>query len=245
MADDEQTPKQLPKITWHEPVQPDGYFEVSIPISWRDFKSSADAGSVAAAILNIVNAVKTEFENRGEPEREVKTAEPEKMKDEAEQKRTAAIKKLIKDEPSAVAEKRKEYGEDVLDDEAAAAIIHSERSKPPEKPADIPKTAEQKAAAASDYTPPELADADYGKTMRFYKSEFGWSFYLDKDKEEAIPTVFDWLISIPIKMRHRKKDTKYPVISHNAKFIMCNSYEKDFITTALEDKGLDTTIKED
>lgn len=245
MTDDEQTPKQLPKIVWHEPVQPNGYFEVNVPISWKDFKSATDVKKVAVAIINIVGAIRTEFEMRGEPKTEVKTAEPEKTKDEAEQKREAAIKKLIKEESSAVAEKRKEYGEDVLSDEAAAAVIYSERSKPPEKPADIPKTAEQKAAASSDYTPPELADADYGKTMRFYKSEFGWSFYLDKGKEEAIPTVFDWLISIPIEIRHRKKDTKYPVISHNAKFIMCNSYEKEFITTALTEKGLDTTIKED
>ena len=260
MTDDEQTPKQLPKIIWHEPVQPNGYFEVNVPISWKDFKSSADVKKVAVAIINIVGAIKTEFEMRGEPEIAVKTAEPERPKvkvktiepeepkaeiDEAEQKRTAAIKRLIKEEPHAVAEKRKEYGEEVLSDEAAAAVIYSERSKPPEKPADIPKTAEQKTAAASDYTPPELADADYGETVRFYKSEFGWSFYLDKDKEEAIPIIFDWLISIPIEMRHRKKETKYPVISHNAKFIMCNSYEKDFITTALEDKGLSTKVKED
>lgn len=256
MADEKGKPNKLPEILWHEPVKQHGYFEVKVPISLDNFKSSADVKNVAVAILNIVGAVKTEFENRGEPERavkiapkiEVKTAEPKKPKaeiDEAEQKRTAAIKRLIKEEPSAVAEKRKEYGEDVLSDKAAAAVIYSERSKPPEKPADIPKTAKQKAAAASDYTPPELVDADYGKTVRFYKSEFGWSFYLDKDKEGEIPTVFDWLISIPIEARHRKKDTKYPVISHNGKFIMCNSYEKEFIIAALTDKGLTTTIKED
>lgn len=254
MADEKEKSSKLPEILWHEPVQPNGYFEVSVPISWSDFKSSSDVRSVAVAIINIVGAIKTEFEMRGEPEiavktAEPKTAEPEKTEAEAEEeekdRRTAAIKKLIEEEPHAVAEKRKEYGEDVLSDKAAAAVIYSERSKPPQKPADIPKTAEQKAAAASDYTPPDLADADYGKTLRIYKSEYGWSAYLDKGKEEAIPTIFDWLISIPIEMRHRRKETKYPVISHNGKFIICNSYEKEFITTALENKSLKTTIKED
>ena len=250
-----------PSILWHEPTKPDGYFEIDVPISWREFESTADVKKLANAILNIVGAIKTEFEMRGEPEREVKTAEPKKTKakvktvepekteaeaeEEEKEKRTAAIKKIIEEEPSAIAEKRKEYGEDVLNKTQAAAVIYAERSKPPEKPANIPKTAEQKAAAASDYTPPELVDADYGKTVRFYRSEFGWSFYLDKGKEGEIPTVFDWLISIPIEARHRRKDTKYPVISHNNKFIICNSYEKEFITTALEDKGLKTTIKED
>lgn len=258
MADE---PDQLPNILWREPVKPNGYFEVSVPISWADFKSSTDVRNVAVAILNIVGAVKTEFEMRGEPEREVKTAEPEKTEakvkteeptkteaeaeEEEKEKRTAAIKKIIEEEPSAIAEKRKEYGKDVLNKTQAAAVIYAERSKPPEKPADIPKTAEQKAAAASDYTPPELVDADYGKTLRIYKSEYGWSAYLDKGKEEAIPIIFDWLISIPIEMRHRRKETKYPVISHNDKFIICNSYEKEFIIAALTDKGLETTIKED
>ena len=249
-------PAQLPEIVWHEPTKTNGWFEVKVPITWEDFMGIEKVKAVSIATLNIVDAIRGECKIRLESmevekaqyETEVKT----KQKEEADAKklkdRTAAITKIIKDEPDLVMAKRNELGVDVLDDKAAAAVIYQERQDPPKKPKDLPKSAAAKKAAvkaAADYTPDELPEGDFGETVRFYKSDYGWSAYLDGTVwEEKIPVLFDWLVSIPKEIRHRT-GTKYPCISHSGKFLMVNDFEKDFITTAVEAKGLEVEIKED
>jgi len=131
-------PAQLPEIVFHEPIDDTGrWFEVRVPISWKDFTGLDKVKTMSTAIRNIVDAVRQEIDSRldeqiEEPKIEVKTKEKAKPKDrpnaEALKVRTAAIKKIIKEEPELVLAKRKEFGMDVLDDKGAAAVIHQDDS---------------------------------------------------------------------------------------------------------------------
>jgi len=60
-----------------------------------------------------------------------------------------------------------------------------------------------------------------------------------------IPTLFEWLVAIPMDVRHRQSSGKYPCISHSGRFIMVNDYEKGFITTAAESNDIEVVTKED
>jgi hypothetical protein len=247
-------PSQLPEITWREPTKQYGYFDVKVPIAWKDFMGVEKVKSIATATLNIVDAIKAEYADRAQAEKQADIEARAEAKAKADAKKQeekgAAIQKIIEDEPDLVMAKRKELGVDVINDEAAAAIIHQERQAPPKKPADPPKSAATKSAPSEPvdtggYEPAPLPDGDFGETVRFYKGDYGWSAYLDKGKEDdMIPILFDWLVAIPMENRHRR-GTKYPCISHSGKYLMVNDFEKAFITTAAEAKGMKISIKED
>lgn len=247
-------PTQLPEMVWHEPTKQWGFFEIRVPIAWKDFIGVDRVKVLTAATLNIVDAIKEEWEQRLTDQKVVKAEVREtakaKVAAQREVDKKASIQLIIDKEPDLVKAKRNELGVDIISDETAATIIYQERQAPPEKPKDLPKSASKKTTPSKPvdtdgYDPPPLPEGDFGETVRFYKSEYGWSAYLDGSVwEDMIPVLFDWLVSIPKEMRHRT-GTKYPCISESGKFLMVNDYEKTFITTAAEGKGLEITIKED
>jgi hypothetical protein len=247
MSKKTETPSQLPEITVREPTKQYGYFEVKVPISWKDFTSTDKVKTLAQATWNIVDAVKDEYKSRALRQKAAEAEARVKAREEAEaekaDRKKAEIQKILDDEPDAVLAKRKEIGDGWGSAEAAAAIIWQERQAPPKKPDNIPKTAAQ--AAASDYSADDLPESITGTNIRFYKSEYGWSMYVDREKEDPmIQVIFDWLIAIPMEMRHRR-GTKYPAISRSGRYIMCNEYEKTFITDAAKARGLEVIVKED
>jgi len=243
----EETPAQLPEIILRVPTEQYGYAEIRVPIAWKDFMGTDSVKAIAVAVLNISDAIKEEVMARKSVKQ---AADAEKRKEQQKvavaDKKAAqeeAIAAIIKTEGELVLAKRKEIGIDVINDEAAAAIILRERQGPTKKAVSLAKTAAQKTSApAASVDVGALPDADYGDTMRFFQSEYGWSMYLAKDKEGAISTVFDWLIAIPMENRHRRS-TKYPCISQSGKYIMCNNYEKEFLTAAGKSRGMTITEK--
>ena len=244
-------PEQLPEIIYRVPTEQYGYGEIHVPIRWEDFTGTESVKKVAAAILNIADAIREEAERRAKKRKQAEAEERAQAREEAIEKereeRVETIDKFIKDNPDAVAAKRKELGEEVVNDKAAAMILIKEaemKATPPKKPHFKAKT---KAASASvDVSDaPSMGDSD--KTVRFYKGEYGWSFYPyrgDEADTDDVARIFDWLIEIPMEMRHRRTK-RYPAISKNGKYIMCNEYEKDFLTQAAAHQGCTVEVKED
>jgi len=243
----EEPPAQLPEIILRVPTEQYGYAEVRVPIAWKDFMGTANVKAIAVAVLNISDAIREEVDSRKSARQAVHTEKAKEQREKVEAEKTvakdAAIQKIIDEEPDAIIEKRKALGLPIeeMTDKSTATILYNERQGPPKKPASPPKTAAQKAASApaSSYDSAPLPDADYGNKVRFYEGEYGWSAYLDKDKEAAIPTVFEWLIAIPMEIRHRRS-SKYPCISQSGKYIMCNNFEKTLLTAAVEARGMET-----
>lgn len=250
MAEKKTTPKQLPIMVIHYPAPVDyGFVELRIPILWSDFTSTESLEPLAQAAMNISEATVKEWNTREQKKQDARAELKEKAKAEADAKleeiKKAAVQKIIDDEPDAVMAKRNELGVELFDDEKAAAVIYNERNKatkptaPKSRPMEGGPSKKKSVSVSEDY---EFPEGDYGESCRFFESEFGWNVYLARGSEDQISTVFEWLISIPKEIRHRR-DSKYPMISKNGKYIMLNNWEKTIITKAAKAAGMTVSEK--
>lgn len=219
--------KEFDLATRRVPLEEHGYIEFQFRIAIDLDLPPKEMYAEATRLEHVIDAYKQAFwdlqkskkaEREAEKEKQVQAQEAQKVED-----RKQLITELIASEPEAVKAKMADFG-GLLDEPAAAALLLKEREVSKEPTSGAPREGA-----------PSLPD-----TGTFFKGKYGWSLYTDP---EAIGEIREWLLSIPMEDRGRKKPD-LPQISENKKALFVNAKEKAIYKAEAESQGKRTYDKE-